>query len=392
MRDVIVVGARCGGASAAMLLARKGYKVLLIDRATFPRDIAHGHLIHRDGPARLARWGILDRMTPRESPPITSFTLDIGDSPLTGRDLVIDGVAFAYAPRRLVLDKALVDAAVDAGVELREGFTVEDVITSDDRVVGIRGRDRRGGAPVTEHARVTIGADGRRSAIATAISAPSYDAYPTLTCWYFSYWSGVVTEGLEIYVTGDKVIFAFPTSDGLFGIFIAWPIDALWRVRADIETQFLRAIDSVPEFAARVNAGRREERFAGATDLPNFFRKPYGPGWALVGDAGCHKDPYMALGVCDAFRDADFLAEALDDGFSGRSDLQQALARYEQRRNEAEFPLYQRNLNGARFNPPPADFLQLRAAVRGDQEATNRCFLAQEGLIPFDAVLKVGRP
>jgi flavin-dependent dehydrogenase len=125
MYDVIVIGARCAGASTAMLLARKGYKVLVVDRATFPKDIPHGHFIHRQGPQLLHRWGLLDRIVATNCPPVTSFTTDDGGITLAGRNLMVDGVAFGYGPRRIVLDKILVDAAVEAGVELREGFTVE---------------------------------------------------------------------------------------------------------------------------------------------------------------------------------------------------------------------------------------------------------------------------
>jgi flavin-dependent dehydrogenase len=121
-------------------------------------------------------------------------------------------------------------------------------------------------------------------------------------------------------------VFAFPTNDGLCGLFVAWSFAELATVRADIERQLRAAIDEVPDLAERVRAGRREERLYGMSDLPNFLRKPYGPGWALVGDAGCHKDPYLALGICDAFRDADLLVEAVDEGLSGRQPLEQALA------------------------------------------------------------------
>jgi 2-polyprenyl-6-methoxyphenol hydroxylase-like FAD-dependent oxidoreductase len=384
MYDVIVIGARCAGAPTAMLLARKGYKVLLVDRATFPSDIRHGHFIHRHGPRRLHRWGLLDRIVSTNCPPVRSITYDLGDFPLVGRDLIVDGIALGYAPRRSALDKVLVDAAVEAGAELREGFVVEDFATDGDRITGIRGRDRQAGSRVTEHAAVTVGADGRNSHLAQAVQAPAYELVPAVTCWYFSYWSGVLNNGLEVHIRQNRIIFAFPTNDGLFGLFIAWPAMELPTVRADIEGQFMAVVDQVPDLAARVRSGRREERFYGATDLPNFFRKPYGPGWALVGDAGCHKDPFLALGVCDAFRDAELLADALDDGLSGQCSLDVAMANYERRRNEATMADYQQNLHLAQFKPLPAEIYRLRAALRGNQGATNRFFMANEGMIPSE--------
>src|SRR5712691_9982989 len=155
--DVIVVGARCAGASAAMLLARNGLKVLLVDRAKFPSDIPHGHLIHRHGPRRLRDWGLLERLVATGCPPITMITRDTGSFPLVGRDLVVDGVAAGYGPRRIVLDKLLIEGAVEAGVELRDGFATEEYISDGDRVTGIRGSDHTGGVRVTERATITVG-------------------------------------------------------------------------------------------------------------------------------------------------------------------------------------------------------------------------------------------
>jgi flavin-dependent dehydrogenase len=189
-------------------------------------------------------------------------------------------------------------------------------------------------------------------------------------------------RSVSLAVRPGQVIFAFPTNDGLFAIFAAWSRDRFSAVRADIEGNFLSAVDAIPTLAARVRNGRGEERFRGASDVPNFLRKPYGPGWALVGDAGCHKDPFMALGICDAFRDAELLSDALDQGLSGRAPLAAALADYERRRNEATLPDYRQNLLAARFDPLPAELLQLRAAVRGDQNATSQFLMALEGMVP----------
>jgi flavin-dependent dehydrogenase len=116
--------------------------------------------------------------------------------------------------------------------------------------------------------------------------------------------------------------------------------------------------------------------------VPNFYRKPYGPGWALVGDAGCHKDPYLALGMCDAFRDADWLAAALDAGLSGAAPLEAALAGFEQGRNEASREEYEENLAAAHFRPLPERARRLREALKADPEATRAFYLAREGMVP----------
>jgi flavin-dependent dehydrogenase len=380
MYDAIVIGARCAGAPVAMLLARKGYKVLLLDRSRFPSEIAHGHFIHRQGPKLLARWRLLDKVVESNCPPVLTQTTDYGGFALIGRTLVSEGVAFGYGPRRSVLDKILIDAAIEAGAELREGFSAEDFLFENNRLVGTRGRSN--GHVVTEKAHITIGADGRRSRLARALRAPVYQSTPSLTCWYFSYWSGVPNDGLEIYLRQRRVIFAFPTNDHLFAIFIAWPIEEFHQVRSDISGSFMQALDLVPPLAERVRTGKREERFFGMADVPNFFRKPHGPGWALVGDAGCHNDPFMALGICDAFRDAELLANAVDEGLSGKRSIEETMVEYEKRRNEASATDYQRNIDFARFRPLPLETYQLRAALRGNHEDINRFIMATEGMIP----------
>ena len=382
MYDAIVIGARCGGAATAMLLARKGYRVLLVDRAVFPSDIPHGHLMHRGGPKRLASWGLLDRVIATGAPAITSMSSDLGDFALAAGNLAVDGVPVACGPRRTALDRVLVDAAVEAGAELRAGFSVEALTLDGDRVTGIRGGDRRAGTSVTEQATITIGADGRNSHVARAVHAVEYELVPSLTCWYFSYWADVPGDMLEIYDRHGRAVFAFPTNDHLFAVFVAWPISELGLVRSDIERQFLTTLDGMPSLGERVRAGRRADRFYGATDLRNFLRKPSGPGWALVGDAGCHKDPYLALGITDAFRDAELLAHAVDDGLSGRRPWHDALEDYERQRNNATMPDYRMNIERARFTPISATERGLRAALHGNAEATRQFCLTVEGLAP----------
>jgi flavin-dependent dehydrogenase len=119
----------------------------------------------------------------------------------------------------------------------------------------------------------------------------------------------------------------------------------------------------------RVRAGKREERWYGTADLPNFFRRPYGPGWALVGDAGFHKDPILAQGISDAFRDAELLANAIDAGFAGQAPLEEALRDYEQRRNDVALPGYEQNCAAASFMPPPPAIMAQRAATRAAQRS-----------------------
>ena len=205
-------------------------------------------------------------------------------------------------------------------------------------------------------------------------------------CWYYSYWSNVCTEGFEKHVLSDERIqvLVIPTDDGLTGILIGWGQEQFQTVRSDIESHFTAAIEWVPGLPERMQDAQREERFLGAGDLANFFCKPSGPGWALAGDAGYHKDPTNALGISDAFRDAELLAGAAFKGFSGIRPLVEALADYEIQRNETALPLYENNCDTASFKRPSREELELRAALRGNQSETDRYFAARRGAMPLE--------
>src|SRR5437764_11852304 len=162
MYDAILVGARAAGSPTAMLLARKGHRVLLVDRASFPSDTLSTHYIHQPGVARLRRWGLLERLIATGCPPSRSLLFDVGPFSLSGSPLPSDGVAEAYAPRRTVLDSLLVEAAAEAGAEVRTGFPADELVFENGTVVGIRSGD------VVERARVVVGAHARNSFVARA--------------------------------------------------------------------------------------------------------------------------------------------------------------------------------------------------------------------------------
>ena len=370
MYDAIIIGARCAGSPTGMLLARKGYRVLLVDRATFPSDTISTQIIWPMGVAKLQSWGLLDRLIASNCPKVTKFTMDLGDFPLSGWGPPVQGTVDSYGPRRIVLDKILVDAAIEAGAELREAFSVDEIMMADGRVTGIRGRDK-GGSPVTEDANIVVGADGKHSLLARTVQAPEYEAVPSLSCFYYTYWSGVPVDGYEDYWPGRKFIMTIPTNNDITLIVMAWPRDQFHTIRADIEKNYMDTIDLVPGLSQRVRAGHREERFYGTADLPNFFRKPFGPGWALVGDAGYSKDPITAFGISDAFRDAQLLSDAIDDGLSGRSPLEDALAGYERQRNEAAMPFYETTLRAAEYDQHHPRSMELRAALQCNQRDTD---------------------
>ena len=377
--DAIVVGARCAGAPTAMLLARKGYRVLAVDRATFPSDTVSTHLVHPPGVAALRRWGLLDRVIATGCPAIHTYAFDFGPFTLAGSPGV-DRADVAYAPRRTVLDKILVDAASAAGVDVREGFIVEGVVFDGDRVAGIRG-NRPGGAAVTERARVVIGADGLRSLVAQAVDAPRYREKAPLLAAYYSYWSGLPMEGrFEVYSRPHRAFAAWPTNDGLTLVIGGWPYSEFEAKKADIERHFLEVIDLAPDFADRLRGARREERFAGMA-VPGYFRKPFGQGWALVGDAGYNKDFITAQGIQDAFRDAERCARALDEAWSGRRAFEEAMADYQAARDEHVLPMYELTAEIASLEPPPPELQQILEAAHGNQEAMDAFARLNAGVI-----------
>ena len=365
--DAIVVGARCAGSPTAMLLARKGYRVLVVDRATFPSDTLSTHMIHGPGVASLRRWGLLDQVVATGCPPIDTYSFDFGPFTIAGHPRTADGIATGYSPRRTVLDKILVDAAAQAGAEVREGFTVDDVVVEDGVVVGIRGH-APGGETVLERARVVIGADGRNSHVARIVQPEQYNEKPMLQQSYYTYWSGLPVDGFEIVIRPDRGWGAMPTNDGLTLLVVGWPFAESSAYRADVEANYLKTLELSPGVADRVRGATREARFAGGA-VPNFFRKPFGPGWALVGDAGYTKDPITAQGISDAFRDAELCSIALDETLSGRLAFNDAMAAYHEARDTAVLPIYEFTTQLATLQAPPLEMQQLLGAVHGNQDA-----------------------
>ena len=201
--DAIIVGARCAGSPTAMLLARKGYRVLVVDRATFPSDTVSSHVVHPLGAAALGRWELLDRRTATGCPPMHTYAFDFGPFTLSGSPGTREAPV-AYCARRTVLDKLLVDAAAEAGADIREGFTMEELLIEDGRIVGIKGRSK-GGETVSERAKVVVGADGRHSLVAEGVRADQYHERPPLLAGYYTYWSGLPIDGrFETYIRAHR--------------------------------------------------------------------------------------------------------------------------------------------------------------------------------------------
>jgi 2-polyprenyl-6-methoxyphenol hydroxylase-like FAD-dependent oxidoreductase len=380
MYDVIIVGTRVAGAATAMLLARRGLRALAVDRAQFPSDTLSTHQVQPPGVARLHRWGVLDQLLEAGTPPTRRVRFDQPGTVLNGDMPVCDGVDFMISPRRTLLDKALVDAAKAAGAEIRENFVVEGLLTERGKVTGIRGGDK--GAPViSERATLVIGADGKHSTVAKAVGAKEYRAHAPRSMAFYTYWSGVPVEGGELYGRPGLAVGLWPTNDGLVMSYLALPIARFEDFRADVEGNFMRAMDEIG-LGERLRAGQRAERFRGTPDLPNVYRKPYGPGWALVGDAGLVMDPITGQGISDAFRDAELLADAIGSGLDG-GRLEPALKRYQRARDRAVKGMYDFTVNLAALTPPREAELALFAALGRRQEDTDAFVAVLTGTVPL---------
>lgn len=397
MYDAIVIGARCSGASTAMLLARQGHRVLVVDRSSFPSDVISTHFLWPHGMSYLNRWGVLDQVL-AVTPSHTSITVVNDGIPLTGtvppellreyfRDLHGDdsNVVQSYASvRRRVLDQVLIEAAAKAGAEVRTNFAVRDLIFEDDRVVGIRGRTADGEV-VEERARIVIGADGRNSFVARTLDLPKYDERPRCTFAYWSYYSGFDLGAGQIHRRGRLACAVVPTNFEQNMVLVWGPSDWSREFRHDVPGNFQRALDFVsPELGEVVRTeGTREERIYGTLDQAAFLRPLHGPGWVLVGDAESFKDQCTAIGMTHAFRDAELVSAALHRWLSGDASMDEAMVAYESRRrsqNAAAYYDYVCTL--AEMRPYRHDELQLFVALRGNQEETDRFIATHADIAP----------
>ncbi|UED88585.1 NAD(P)/FAD-dependent oxidoreductase [Streptomyces profundus] len=384
MFDVIVVGARCAGSPTAMTLARAGFRVLLVDRAGFPSDTLSTHLVHQPGVAALARWGLLDRVIESGCPALDQVHYEVEDVRLTGCGRGVEGQRAAYAPRRQVLDSILLDGAIAAGVEFRERHTVTGVLRDETgRVVGVEGTHR--GGTFSERAALVIGADGMRSRIADLCDASFTRRKPRLTCAYYAYWDDL-PAGLELYERPGSWVAAVPTNDGATLVLTYFPQDRFDEVRVDLERAYHEQIrTTAPALFERMRGKRQLERLRGTGDQQNFFRQASGPGWALVGDAGHHKDSITARGISDAFFQVESLMRHIGKDLGDPAHVDEALAGYAAERDRALLGGFEATLNVARLEVHQERLALLRA-VRQDEELTTTYFDLVAGVGSFEAL------
>jgi 2-polyprenyl-6-methoxyphenol hydroxylase-like FAD-dependent oxidoreductase len=332
--DVVIAGARVAGSATALLLARSGLRVLVVDPVGRGRDTLSTHALMRGGVLQLARWGLLDAVRASGAPRLTRTTFHYGEERIAvdiDPDGEIDGL---YAPRRTVIDSILAEAAEDAGAEFRYGWSVDDLGTSPNgHVTHAIVRNAEGDRhPI--RADVVVGADGARSKVARLTGARATRTAPHATASIYGYFERMPSDGCHWHFADGLAAGVIPTNDGQACVFVSMPPSRLLENKsAGLERVFLDVLRSVsPDLFLRA-ASAELPSLRGFAGAPSMLRESAGPGWALVGDAGYFKDPLTAHGMTDALRDAELLARAIVAGREGSGTMDDALLAYEETRD-----------------------------------------------------------
>jgi 2-polyprenyl-6-methoxyphenol hydroxylase-like FAD-dependent oxidoreductase len=387
--DVVVVGARAAGAATALLLARQGFDVVVVDRDDFPSDTVSTHQIARPGVVQLHRWGLLEAVLASGAPPIRQISFSGAGESVTRTVKHSAGVGVLVAPRRYILDTLVADAAAAAGARFRVGVTVEGVrFDSNGRAVGVHGRDRAGG-PTEIGARFVVGADGLGSRVARAVGAEIVEERGATGAVRYAYFAGPSWAGIELIVAERSLTGVFPTHHGQACIWVCTPTEDAHRARraaASREEAFVRTLErSAPELSARLRTGERTSPVTGMLRAPNHLRRASGPGWALVGDAGYHRDPVTGHGLSDAYRDAELLATAIGHALRGELDEGAALAGYQRQRDRALRHVFELTVALARY-PQVPEFVALQKKLARALDAEAAHLAARPPLLTGDDI------
>ena len=352
--DVVIVGARVAGASLALLLGQQGHRVLMIDRDSFPSDTLSTHMVGGLGINCLQRLGVLDDVLAAGFRRITRSRTWVEDCLFEGPA----GPAGTYwlAPRRDVLDALLIRHAVARGaVTFHERTHADGLIEEDGRVVGVVIHTADGERREVR-ARVVVGADGKYSKVAGWVNAEQYDATPALRPAYYGYYHGVTPltdPAIEMFFANNQIGFVFPMRPGEDCLALELQPEQFESFRANPRATFEERFRALPGMASRMANASLEGKLQGTHGIENFLRKPYGPGWALTGDAGYLKDPSTGAGIGDALAQAFMLADALDAALRG-ADWDASLGAFHRQRDEAFVPMYRFTLSATQQRDAPS--------------------------------------
>lgn len=384
--DAIIVGARVAGSSLAILLGRQGRRVLLIDRDRFPSDTLSTHLLKPPGVELLGRLGALEEVEAAGLRRLARMRTYLGDTVIEGALHPHGG--YALCTRRDHLDLVLLRHALrHPAVELLDRTTVEELLWESGRVSGVRVR-RGNGRRSTLRARVVVGADGKFSKVAEWVGAARYHEEPALRPVYYAYYRHVMPmpdPAVEVFHQDGHIGYVLPMQPGMDCLALEIQPEEFARFRADSAGRFEAAFNRLSGMRTRLAGARREGRVWGTRGVENFFRVPYGPGWALTGDAAYCKDPSTGTGIEDAFRGAFLLAEPLGAVLDG-ADWTGTMGAFHQKRDETFLPTYRATLAYTRAGEIPPESLAWLQAVAANAGLVRQLAAAFPAAVRADGV------
>jgi 2-polyprenyl-6-methoxyphenol hydroxylase-like FAD-dependent oxidoreductase len=334
--DVIIVGARCAGASLAVILARAGMKVAVVEQATFPKMTLSSHLMEADGLDFLRRIGVLDAVRQTGARFMKRVDLRLNDLRVVKNwPLRFDDVGGAMFLRRHLLDSILAEAATAAGADIRMGTKVVEVLWDRKRASGVRVQHE--GSEYRLHAPLIVGADGRNSTIGYMCASRKYNVSQNKRSYYFTFFEGANPDADDTVILHrwkDRLVWAGPADSGLYLCGVSPEVHEREYFRSNTEKGLLAHMRSCEPAADALANARIATEIAGIRNFEGYFRQACGPGWVLVGDSGHFKDPSIGRGIGDTFIQAEALAPAIITGLDGSGpDLDAALQRWAQWRD-----------------------------------------------------------
>jgi len=378
--DALIVGARVAGATVAARLAQQGRKVLLVDRDEFPSDTISTHAIAFNAVDSLRRLGVLDRIEAAGFRRIFRHRAWV-------EDIFIEAPAgppgtYSIAPRRIVLDQILLDRAVELGAELAQRTRVDGLLVESGAVVGAV-LQHIGGEKREVRARVVVGADGKQSQVAQWVGAAKYDERPVGRPIYYGYFHGFTPlpePAIELFFGSDRIGFCFPMRPDEHCLILEAQPEEFERIRQGPAAWFRTQFATLPGMAERVKNAKLDGRMLGTRGVENFFRKPFGAGWALTGDAAYVKDPCTGYGIGDAMLQSFLIAKALGNWLDG-AEWESTMEAYTQRRDAALRPLFEQTVAAARARDDSYGTLDPLRAVLLNQHDARRVIRALPGLL-----------
>ena len=342
--DVIVVGARVAGSILATLLGQFGQRVLVLDKARFPSDTLSTHFFRAPALRVFEQLGLLEEVK-STAPPLTVMWNYIDGHVLSEPvDSVDEHLRFFLCLRRITLDWILFQRARrEPNVEIREGALVKELVWRDGRVAGVRWNEPEGTREAS--ARVVVGADGLYSTIAKAIN-PAYEtSFPVRRCMYYTYLQDLDSlekPSAEHHFLGDTLTYVFPTDASLTLVAVTVPISEFPTFKKEPLKRMQAHLESLPLLAPRLRKAKVVAEAKGAGNIPCYQRVPYGPGWALVGDAHQIMDPWSGMGIDHAATHAALLADSLNRWLGEESSWETAMNEYHSQARQWSEKTYRR--------------------------------------------------